>query len=138
MTIDTPTTKEINDSIIARLEASFNQTIPLLAKSFMRVFSKVFAGVVVILYKYGGFIFLQQFVQTASFKDTTILGKVVNPLKFWGRLIGVGDPIAATSAEFGINITVTQQTGSLPSGSQLRSEERRVGQECRSRGSPDH
>lgn len=119
MSLTTPTTKEINDNIIAQLEASLNQTIPLLPKSFLRVLAKALAGVFILLYKYGGFIFLQIFVRTASINDTTVNGTVVSPLKFWGRLIGVGDPAPATNAQLIIDITVTNQTGTLPSGSQL-------------------
>jgi len=119
MSLSTPTTKEISDNLIAQLEASLNQSIPLLPKSFLRVLSKALAGVFVLLYKYGGFMFLQVFVQTASIKETTINGKVVKPLVEWGRLIGVGDPTAATQAELLIDITVENQTGSLPAGSQL-------------------
>lgn len=119
MSLTTPTTKEISDNIIAQLQASLNQTIPLLPKSFLRVLSKALAAVFILLYKYGGFIFLQMFVQTASNKDTTVNGKIINPLTFWGRLIGVGDPTPATSAELLVDIVVTNQTGSLPSGSQL-------------------
>ena len=119
MSLITPTTKEISDNIIAQLEASFSQTIPLLQKAFFRVLSTVLAGVFILLYKYGGFMFLQLFVQTASAKDTTILGSTVNPLIFWGRTIGVGDPTNATSAELTIDITVTLTGGILPSGTQL-------------------
>lgn len=119
MSLTTPTTKEINDNIIAQLEASLNQTIPLLPKAFLRVLAKALAGVFILLYKYGGFIFLQIFVRTASGKDTTVNGVVVSPLKFWGRLIGIGDPTPATNAELLIDITVTNQTGTLPSGTQL-------------------
>lgn len=119
MSLTTPTTAEINANIIAQLEASLNQTIPLLPKSFNRVLSKALAGVFILIYKYAGFIFLQMFVQTASDQDTEVNGEIINPLKFWGRLIGVGDPTAATNAELLIDITVTNQTGSLPSGSQL-------------------
>lgn len=119
MSLTTPTTKDVSDNIIAQLESSLNQTIPLLPKSFMRVLSKALAAVFIILYKYGGFIFLQVFVQTASAKETLINGKTVIPLVEWGRLIGIGDPIAATQAELLIDITVTNQVGSLPSGSQL-------------------
>jgi uncharacterized phage protein gp47/JayE len=119
MSLTTPTTKQISDNIIAQLEAEFSQTIPLLQKAFFRVLSKVLAGVFVLLYKYGGFSFLQMFVQTASDKDTDILGTTINPLKFWGRLIGVGDPVAATNAELLIDITVENQVGTLPSGTQL-------------------
>ena len=119
MSLSTPTTSEINDNIIAQLEASLNQTIPLLPKSFMRVLTRVLAGVFVILYKYGGFMFLQMFVQTASAKETIVNGKTIIPLVEWGRLIGVGDPVAATSAELLIDITVEIQTGQLLSGTQL-------------------
>ena len=119
MSLTTPTTKEINANIIAQLEASLNQTIPLLPKSFLRVLAKALAGVFILLYKYGGFIFLQMFVASASDQDTMVNGEVVNPLKFWGRLIGIGDPTPATNAELLIDITVTNQTGTLPSGTQL-------------------
>nr|MCH9737100.1 hypothetical protein [Actinomycetes bacterium] len=61
MSLTTPTTKEISDNIIAQLEASFSQTIPLLQKAFFRVLSTVLAGVFILLYKYGGFMFLQMF-----------------------------------------------------------------------------
>lgn len=122
MSLKTPTTQETSDLIVAGLEASLNQTIPLFPKAFNRVLAKVLAGVFQLLYKYGGFIFLQQFVQTASAKDTTIFGVVINPLKFWGRLIGVGDPVAATQAELLIDITVTTQGGTLASGTQLTSQ----------------
>lgn len=119
MSLQTPTTKQISDNIIAQLEASLNQTIPLLPKSFLRVLAKALAGVFVLLYKYGGFMFLQIFVRTASASDTTINGQIVNPLTEWGRLIGTGDPAAATNAELIIDITVENQTGVLPSNTQL-------------------
>jgi len=119
MSLQTPTTNEISANIIARLEATLNQTIPLLPKSFLRVLSKVLGAVFILLYKYAGFIFLQIFVATASINSTVINGLIVRPLVFWGRLIGIGDPVAATRAELLIDITVENQTGSLPSGSQL-------------------
>lgn len=119
MSLQTPTTKEINENIIAQLEASLNQTIPLLPKSFLRVLSKALSGVFILLYKYAGFMFLQQFVRTASIEPTEINGQTVRPLIEWGRLVGVGDPVPATQAELLINITVNNQGGTLPSGSQL-------------------
>ena len=126
MSVQTTTTKEISDNIIAQLEASLSQTIPLLPKSFLRVLSKAIAGVFVLLYKYGGFMFLQIFVQTASANQTTVNGKILIPLTFWGRLIGVGDPVPATSAELLIDITVDTQVGTLPSGTQLVSTDNGV------------
>lgn len=115
----TPTTKEINDNIIAQLEVSFSQSVPILPKSFLRVLARVLAGVYVTLHKYGGFMLLQQFVRTASDQPTLVNGQVVTPLTFWGRLVGAGDPVAATHAELTVDVTVETQTGSLVSGSQL-------------------
>ena len=119
MSLSTPTTKEISDSIIAQLEASLNQTVPLLPKSFMRVLAKTLGAVFILLYKYAGFMFLQMFVRTASAKETEVNGQLLTPLLEWGRLIGVGDPAAATNAELLADITVENQTGSLVSGPQL-------------------
>jgi len=119
MSLTTPTTSDISANIVSQLESSLNQSIPLLPKSFMRVLAKVLAGVFILLYKYGGFTFLQMFVQTASDKNTVVNGVIVNPLKQWGRLVGVGDPTSATNAELAIDITVENQVGSLPAGTQL-------------------
>ena len=119
MSLTTPTTAEINNNIIAQLEASLSESIPFLPKVFERVLAKALAGVFILLYKYAGYIFLQMFVQTASNQETTILGKVVNPLVFWGELIGVGAPSPGTQAELSLTVTVTNQVGSLPSGSAL-------------------
>lgn len=119
MSLTTPTTKEISDNIIAQLEASLNQTIPLLPKAFNRVLARALAGIFILLYKYAGFMFLQMFVRTASMDWTVINGRPIRPLVEWGRLIGVGDPIPATAAELTIAITVEAQGGTLPAGSQL-------------------
>lgn len=119
MALNQITTAEINTLLIAQLEASLNQTFPLLPKAFNRVIVKALSAVITLLIKYGGFIFLQIFVATASFDEVTINGKKVSPLIEWGRLIGVGDPTPATQAELQIQITVENQTGSLPTGSQL-------------------
>lgn len=119
MSLTTPTTAQISANILAQLEASLGQTVPLLPKAFLRVLAKVLAGVFILLYKYGGFIYLQLFVQTAANDDTEVLGEQVNPLQFWGNLVGIGTPTAPTYAELLIDITVTNQTGTLPSGTQL-------------------
>lgn len=115
----TPTTDQINQQIISQLEASLGQTIPFLPKMFLRVLSWVLAGVFVLLYKYGGFIFLQIFVKYATLDSTEINGRVIRPLLEWGRLFGVTDPIAAVQAEHEIEITVQNQTGSILAGTQL-------------------
>lgn len=114
-----PTTQQISDNIVAQMAVSLGQTIPLLPKSFIRVLAKTLAGVFVILYKYGGFVGMQMFIRTMSSSSTEFNGTFITPLIEYGRQIGVGDPIAATRAELLINITVTNQVGTLPSGSQL-------------------
>ena len=122
MAPSTPSTKDINDNIIAQLQASLNQTIPLLPKAFLRVFSKVFAAVYITIYKYAGFMFLQEFIQTATDDETEINGQIVKPLTFWGRLILNEDRTPAIQAELTIDIIVTNQVGNLNSGSQLIGE----------------
>lgn len=119
MSLTTPTTKETSDLIIGQLETTLGQTVPLLPKSFLRVLAKVLSGVFVLLYKYAGFMFLQMFVSTASFRETVVNGVTLRPLVEWGRLLGVGDPTAATQAELLIEITVENQTGTLAAGAQL-------------------
>ncbi len=122
MATQTPTTQELSAAIVGQIEAQIGQTVPLLPKSFIRVLAKVLAAVFITLYKYIGFIGLQLFVRTASGAATVINGKTITPLIEWGRLIGIGDPLKATAAELTIDVTVENQTGSLPSGSQLLGE----------------
>ena len=119
MSLVTPTTQELSEQIIAQLEAALSQTIPLLPKSFTRVMAKAYAGVVILVYRYAGFSLLQQFVTTASFEETIVNGVAITPLKEWGRIFGVGDPLDGQAAELVIDVVVTNQTGSLPGNSQL-------------------
>jgi uncharacterized phage protein gp47/JayE len=117
--LSVPTTSEVKDQIVSQLEAELSTTIPLLPKSFSRVLAAALAAAFMLLYKYAGTIFLSLFVAHASFRATIINGKSVVPLIAWGRLIGVGDPEPATRGEFTIEITVTNQTGTLAANSQL-------------------
>lgn len=119
MSLPTPTTQEVADNIIAQLETTLAQTIPLLPKSFTRVLAKSLAGLIVLLYKYAGFMFLQMFVAHATIDETVVNGKTIRPLVEWGRLFGVGDPVDATNAELDITVDVQNQTGSLAAGAQL-------------------
>lgn len=119
MSLVTPTTQDISDNIVAQLQTTLNQTIPLLPKSFIRVLAKVLGGVFILLYKYGGFTHQQLFVSTASDQETIVNGVSITPLNEWGALVGIGDPVGATQAELLVDITVTNQVGSLPAGSQL-------------------
>lgn len=114
------TTDQINRQIIAQLEATLNQSIPSLPRSFVRVLAKTLAAVYVTLYKYGNWSLLQQFVARASNDPTTVLGRTLRPLTEWGRLIGAGDPDPATPAELTIGVTAEQQGGTLAAGAQLR------------------
>lgn len=119
MSLTVPTTQALSDSIVTQLETSLSQTIPILPKAFLRVLAKVFAGAIVVLYRYAGFIFLQLFVAHATMSETMINGRRVRPLVEWGRLIGVGDPVPAEQAEHTITVTVLSQVGTLPAGSQV-------------------
>ena len=119
MNITTPSTQAISDNIVAQISASIVQSVPLLPRAFIRVLAKALAGVFTLLYRYASWSLTQLFVAYASDQDTVINGRVINPLTEWGRLIGVGDPEAATQAELLVNLPVTVQTGSLPSGSQF-------------------
>lgn len=119
MSLQTPTTSELADTIVSQIEASIGQAVPLLPKAFLRVLARVLAGAVVLIYKYAGFIFLQLFVSQATMRATTILGRELRPLVEWGRLVGVGDPEPATQAELVVDVSVELQTGFLPANSQL-------------------
>ena len=115
----TPTTKQVSDNIVAQIGAQLAQTVPFFPKSFIRVMARALAGLIVVLYKYAGFIWLQLFVRTASDDETTINGRVVRPLREWGALVGIPEPKAASQAELTVNVAVTNQTGFLRTGSQL-------------------
>jgi hypothetical protein len=119
MSLPAQEVSEVSDLIISQLEAKFGQTIPILPKAFARVLAKILAGVFILIWKYAGFQFLQLFVAHATMDETVVNGKTIRPLVEWGRLIGVGDPLAATRAEHVIAVTVTNQTGSLDAGKKL-------------------
>lgn len=117
--IETPTTSEISANIIAYIEASIGQSVPLLPKAFTRVLAKALGGVVVILYKYIGFTFLQMFPRYATYRETTVNGRKFRPLLELGRQMGVPDPTEATRAELVLAVTVRTQTGSLAANTQF-------------------
>lgn len=123
MAIVTPTAAEISENIIAQLEASLNQSIPLLPKAFNRVLAKALSGVFVILYKYGGFIGLMQLVKYAPFAETTINGRTFSPLIEWGVLTGIGYPSSATRAEMQITIPVSAGGQTVQAGETLYSSD---------------
>lgn len=113
-----PTTAALDAQIVGQIAGSLGQTVPFLPKAFVHVLAKVLAGVFVLLFKYAGWMSLQLFVAHASDKETTVNGRKIRPLVEWGRLIGVGDPDAATRAELWLTVTVKTQVGSLAAGQQ--------------------
>lgn len=117
------TIKEISDSIIAQLESTLNQKIPLLAKSFMRAHSKATASIFVMLEHYSTFMLKQWFVSTCSSEDIKVLGVTVNPLNFWGNLIGLDGRKAGQRAEHTISVVVEQIGDTLDAGTQLQSSQ---------------
>lgn len=121
MALDQPNIFEVYLTIKSTLESNLGQEASGLKRAFIDVLSRALAAVYIVLYKYGGFNFLQMFVSQASFDETTVNGRVLTPLIEWGRLLGVGDPSPGTQAELGINITVENQGGSLQAGTQLTS-----------------
>jgi hypothetical protein len=121
MAIVTPTTAQISDNIVAQLEASLGQAVPLLPRAFIRVLAKALAGVFVILYKYGGFVGLMQVVKYAPYAETTINGRKFSPLIEWGVLSGIGYPSTATRAELQITIPVALGGETIQAGETLYS-----------------
>lgn len=119
MSLEIPTINELRDAIRGQLEAALDELIPILPKSFSRVLAKVLAAVFLTLYKYGGFIFLQLFISSASAQATEINGRILTPLNEWGKLVGLGERGSGTRAELLTDITVQNQTGTLPAGAQL-------------------
>lgn len=119
MSLPTPSVQQLSDNIVFQIGSSLSQTVPFLPKAFINVLAKVMAGTFLILWKYGGFIFLQLFVAYATDEPTTVNGKIIRPLREWGRLIGVGDPLPSQQAQHKITVTVTAQVGSLASGTAL-------------------
>jgi hypothetical protein len=116
------TIQEIDDLIISQFTASFSKTFPIFPKSFLRVLSKVLSAVFILLYKAAGWMYLQIFVSTASFKPVTVLGKTITPLIEHGRLVGVGDPLPSTQAELTILVNVVDIGSTLYAGTQFQTD----------------
>lgn len=121
MSLQVPTTEAIALNIVAQLESSLSQTVPLLPKSFIRVLAKVLAGVFVLLWKYAGAMHLNMFIRTASAEETEINGQVLRPLWVLGDQLGEGPPDAATQAVVRLTVTVNLAgtEGTIAAGSQL-------------------
>lgn len=118
--LTTPTTAEIAETIVSQIDASLSQSTPAFARSFTRVLARALAGVVALLYRRSGSNLLQMFVATATDQEVQLNGRSFRPLRFWGGLIGAGDPDPGQRAELTIDITVVTQSGSVAAGTQLR------------------
>ena len=119
MALEQKTVDEIYNLIMEQMKAEIGENIPILPKSFISIFSKVLAGVFMILYKSCSWIFLQIFVSTASFDEITVLGNKITPLIEWGRLIGIGDPAPATQAKITAIVNVKSIGSTMFSGTQF-------------------
>lgn len=120
MAFENKTVEDINELIVTGLESELSTTFRLLPKSFIRVLAKVFSGVFITLYKQQAWIFLQLFVDTATFEEIEVLGKRLRPLVLWGELVGVGAPGEATQWAGTTIVTVTSIDTYLPKGTQLK------------------
>lgn len=116
-----PTIQEIKNNIIQDIEARLNQNVKLLPKAFIRVLSAVLTGIMIQLYKYIGWLFLQIFVTTASYEESEIFGTKITPLIEWGRLFTVGDPTPAIQTILNISVNVEILDSVLPAGTQFTS-----------------
>jgi uncharacterized phage protein gp47/JayE len=119
VSLSTPSTKDLSDIVVAQLQTSLGQTVPFLPKAFINVLAKVLAGVVLILFKYSSYVFLQLFVAYASDEPTTINGKVVRPLSELGSRSGVTPRNPAQQAQHTVSVVVTNLVGKLASGTAL-------------------
>jgi len=99
MSLQEPTTKEINDQIINNIEATLGQLIPIAPKSTFRVLAMAIAGVFTILYKFASWQFLQIFPSTADEES----------LIRWGELVGI---IRTPATQARIEIECTGTDGS--------------------------
>lgn len=100
--ITIPTIATIRDQIIADIEAKIGQTIPTLPNAFFRVLATALAGVLALLYRYGGWVYLQPFPQTADREALLRLGAS------YGLYPNPAVAAVLTATVTGANDTVTQ------------------------------
>jgi hypothetical protein len=122
MAYENKTVEEVRDLIINSVKSKFNLVFRVLSKSFIKTIAVVFSGVFIICYKQIGWLFLQLFPETASWKPVRVMGIWIRPLVKWGILIGVGEPYSGTQWKGTMTVTAAAQGGSLPAGTQLKSD----------------
>ena len=114
-----PDLNSLYTEIKASFASTYNQNVSPLPKSFLNILSKVLAGLMNAVYKYGNFTSKQIFLKTASFESITLDdGTVIRPLVEVARKYGIGEPTPATQAELEAQATVTA-AGTIPSGTKL-------------------
>lgn len=121
MAFENKTITQIETLIIDGLETKLNTKFRLLPKAFVRILAKVLAGVYITLYKQQGWMFLQLFVDYATFDSVYVLGRVIRPLVEWGRLIGVGDPRDPLPWKGSVTVKTVAVKTYLYAGIQLKS-----------------
>lgn len=121
MGFDNRGVSEIDALIIEGLQTEFNRNLRILPKSFVRILSKVLAGVFVLLEKSMGWLYLQLFPDTADFGEATVLGRKIRPLVKLGEQWGVGSPRMGSAWRGRVLLAVLSR-GVLPAGVQLKSE----------------
>lgn len=120
MAFENRTVEDVYELIIDGLQRELNVTFRLLPKAFVRVLAKVMAGVYITLYKQEAWIFLQMFVDTATFDEVEVLGRRIRPLVLWGELVGVGSPGEPTQFTGTITVTTVNSREYVDEGTQLK------------------
>ena len=114
-------TQEINENIIAGIEAQTGQTVPLLKRSFTRVIVAAISAVITILFKHSDFLGLQQNPKFASTKPMKLLGETIIPLVELGIKNGTGEPKVLATANYTILSLYVSGSGTILAGSTLTS-----------------
>lgn len=121
-----PTIAAESATIKSELEGALSETIPATSRSALQVLADSIAGTGVSIRRYSAALALDMFAAHASYEEIRLLGRSIRPLLEIGRMLGTPDPVAAQRAELSIAIDVTNQTGSLPAGTPLTSDDNGV------------
>jgi uncharacterized phage protein gp47/JayE len=71
---NTPSVRDLYDTFIADYEQRTGQQTPLLARAFVRAFAWPVAGVVVLVYRYGQWVYRQMFIATCDVTALRLFG----------------------------------------------------------------
>ena len=115
---------DVYNILITSFQEKFNSELQILPKSFVKVLSKVFAGVYIIPFKLCGWFYLQLFPETASYKEVVIQGHKVIPLVKLGDLFGVSKPTKGNAWNGTVTVSATEPEAErvLTAGTQLKSD----------------